>query len=100
MDSNSARVELDTGRSWLRPKLAGRAGNARCRCEMAGRGLGSRIRDLDVDACLVDVGGGAWEVLGKVVVSVDTERMMIVRKTIWGELRRAMVESMLECETR
>lgn len=97
MDSSSARVELDTGSSWLRPKFAGRVGNVRCLWEIAGRGLGSKIRDLDVDGSLGGGGGGEWELLEGVAVSVDTERMTMVRKAIWEGWRRAIVESIVGC---
>jgi hypothetical protein len=86
MDSSSARVELDT-----------RIGNVRCLWEIAGRGLGSKIRDLDVDGSLAGRGGGEWELLEGVAVSVDTQRMTIVRKAMWEGWRRAIVESMAGC---
>ena len=43
MDSSSARVELETGRSWLLPNDGGSLGSGECWWETAGRGLGYNL---------------------------------------------------------
>lgn len=75
-------MDLETGRSWLRPKLAGSVGSAcnRCLCEVAGRGFGSKMRDFEVEGCFVGCGGGDWGDLWSVEGSVDRERVAIVRR--------------------
>jgi len=64
---------------------------------VAGRGLGSRIRDLDMGGCLDGCGiGGALDFLDGVVVSVDTERMTKERRTMRRGKGRTVVESMAD----
>jgi len=59
MDSSSARVDWETGKSWFRPKVGGNLVRLGRRGDgPAGRGWGNRRSFVDLDGCLVSGSGG------------------------------------------
>ena len=82
ISSSIARVELDTGRSWLRPNDEGRVGRAWCAWDIAGRGPGyRRVRGLG--GCFA--GGGGESDCG---VDEETDSVARERTTKTGQTRR------------